>query len=66
MKVEQYPYLSDAAMALRRRDRTPPWSVHPCEVDATEPSPAEMRTMSSFVREWVRVAALRKAIEAEP
>lgn len=32
-KIEQHPYLSAAACELRRRDHTPPWGVHPCEVD---------------------------------
>ena len=33
MKVEQHRFLSDAALALRRRDGIRPWMVHPCEVD---------------------------------
>lgn len=32
MIVEQFAYLSPAAMELRRRDGIPPWGVHPCEV----------------------------------
>ena len=34
MRVEQHPYLSPQAKALRRRDGIAPWSVHPCECDA--------------------------------
>jgi hypothetical protein len=32
--IPQFPYLSPEARRLRERDATPPWGVHPCEVDA--------------------------------
>lgn len=40
MKVEQYVYCGTEAMALRRRDGTPPWGVHPSEVDTFRDWPA--------------------------
>jgi len=64
MKVRQHAYLSPAAMVLRARDRTRPWSVHVCEVDAFRPlgklQPATFRS------EVERVAALREALENDP
>lgn len=58
MKIEQVPYLSPAAMALRRRDQTPPWAVHPAETDDFADWPAG---------EWPALdeaRALRRQIEA--
>ena len=62
MKVEQFRYLSPEANALRRRDGTPPWSVHPCEVDDVA---APLGSYSPMFEQHIREAsALREEIEA--
>lgn len=62
MKVKQHPYLSPEARRLRERDNTPPWGVHPCEVDSIEP-PADG---TAFHAAWMEAASLRQEIEQTP
>lgn len=58
-KVEQHDYLSDEAMALRRRDGCLPHQVHPCECDSFDGwKPGEWPELD-------RARELRKQIEAD-
>lgn len=61
MKVPQFRYLSDQAMALRRRDGTPPHGVHVCELDSLDP-PAD-HDHGAFAASYRAAAALRAEIE---
>lgn len=71
MKVAQHPYLSPEAMALRRRDGTPPWSVHVSEVDSLagkrELAQLAGKTGDStaFRAAVVAAAEMRRQIEAD-
>lgn len=65
MKVKQHPYLSPEARALRQRDGTPPWGVHPCEVDAFSSHDDSVQT-TAFAQSLREARQLRKEIEAAP
>lgn len=61
MKVQQFDYLSAEAMTLRRRDGTPPWAPHICELDSlAAPDPGDT---SAFAHSYREAAALRREIE---
>lgn len=61
MKVEQHDYLSPEAAELRRRDGTPPWGVHVCEVDSFDPDTLQS---GPFRDSWRAASRLRREIEA--
>lgn len=61
MRVEQHSYLSAEGLRLRRRDGTPPWGVHPCEVDSV----ADMETRGAFWQSLQEARRLRAEIEAQ-
>lgn len=61
MRVEQFPYLSTEAKALRRRDGTPPWGCHPCEVDSLAGTIGDRG--SAFAMAWREASRLRRALE---
>lgn len=63
MKIAQFPYLSLEARKLRARDGTPPWGVHPCEVDAVASSITERET-GPFVDSFHEAARLRAELES--
>jgi hypothetical protein len=61
MKVEQFTYLSAEAKALRERDGTPPWGVHPCEVDSI----GEPEQAGAFADAWRAAKALHEELEQD-
>ena len=60
MKVEQFAYLSPEAQRLRKRDRIPPWSVHPCEVDSLGTAQPDG---SIFYLAWQQASSIRNELE---
>jgi hypothetical protein len=62
-RIEQFAYLSPQACELRRRDGTPPWSVHPCEVDDFKHWPAD--DGSAFGAALREARALRAELERD-
>ncbi|MDR7136166.1 hypothetical protein J2X06_003384 [Lysobacter niastensis] len=60
MKVAQHPYLSSDARRLRERDGTPPWGIHPCEVDSVSPQPGTV-----FHAAWIDASRIRAELEVE-
>jgi len=63
MKIKQHGFCSPEAMELRHRDGTPSWSVHVSELDSLGPVDKVMPT--TFRAEVERVAAIRRALEAD-
>lgn len=59
--IQQHEYCSPEARELRRQDGTPPWGVHPCEVENLgQPDPADRSPFAEHLRAaW----ALRREIE---
>lgn len=61
MKVKQFKYLSPEAKKLRTRDGTPPWGVHPCEVDDLK---ERMGEATAFGDELRNAAEIRRQLES--
>lgn len=61
MKIQQLEYCSPRAMQLRRRDGTPPWGAHVCEVD--DLAHVDEKLQPVFAVEVERARQLRKALE---
>lgn len=61
MKVKQFKYLSPEAKKLRTRDGTPPWGVHPCEVDHLKDMADVPNALGSA---WHEAAEIRRQLES--
>ena len=61
MNIQQHPYLSPEAMALRARDGTPTWGVHVCEVESLGKPKQDRGVFDAALR---TAADMRRQLEA--